>query len=45
MPMASMAIAMVLAGLAILTWTLIIANGVWKGRKAGKGGGVTTEAS
>jgi len=38
-------IAMVLAGLAILTWTLIIANGVWKGRKAGKGGGVTTEAS
>lgn len=27
-------IAMVLAGLAILTWTLIIANGVWKGRKS-----------
>lgn len=26
-------IAMVLAGLAIVTWTLIIANGVWRGRK------------
>ncbi|MBW6390186.1 tripartite tricarboxylate transporter permease [Halomonas sp. Y3S6] len=38
-------IAMVLAGLAILTWTLIIANSIWKERKAGKSAKVEAEAS
>ena len=37
-------IAMVLAGLAILTWTLIIANGIWKGRQAGRPGKAKTVA-
>ncbi|MBY5982488.1 tripartite tricarboxylate transporter permease [Halomonas sp. DP5Y7-2] len=37
-------IAMVLAGLAILTWTLIIANGIWKGRQASRPGNAKTVA-